>query len=126
MPFDPDDHETTLDAYAGMRAQPGLFRLEHAGKAVWLATRYADVVALLQDKDAFTRDVRRLGMSRGADPISRLMHNHMLNQDPPVHTRQRGLINQAFTARAIEAQRGRIEAIGDHLIDGLLDGSATT
>ncbi len=41
----------------------------------------------------------------------------MLSSDPPSHTRLRGLVSRAFTPRAIEAMRPRIQAIVDELID---------
>jgi cytochrome P450 len=41
----------------------------------------------------------------------------MLLQDPPNHTRLRKLVSKAFTPRAIEAWRPRIEAITDALLD---------
>ncbi len=41
----------------------------------------------------------------------------MLLQDPPTHTRLRKLVKKAFTPRAIEAWRPRIEAITRSLLD---------
>lgn len=37
--------------------------------------------------------------------------------DPPQHTRLRGLLNKAFTSRAVDALRPRIAAIVDELLD---------
>ncbi len=118
--FDPLDQERAQTAYACMREQPGLHPLPGADRSVWLATRYADIVSLVKDRTNFARDVRRLGMSRGNDPISRIVHNHMLNRDPPDHTRLRRLIDKAFSPAAIDAQRGRIEAICDDLLERLV------
>ena len=41
----------------------------------------------------------------------------MLLQDPPTHTRLRKLVKKAFTPRAIEAWRPRVEAITQELLD---------
>lgn len=41
----------------------------------------------------------------------------ILFMDPPGHTRLRGLVNKAFTPRAVEAMRPRIEAIAEELLD---------
>src|SRR5438874_13779968 len=41
----------------------------------------------------------------------------MIHMDPPDHTRLRGLVNKAFTPRAIDALEGRIQK----MIDGLLE-----
>src|SRR5207245_8476280 len=46
--------------------------------------------------------------------LSRLM----LSRDPPDHTRLRSLVSKAFTPRALEALRPRIQQVVDDLIDG--------
>jgi cytochrome P450 len=45
----------------------------------------------------------------------------MLLQDPPTHTRLRKLVKKAFTPRAIEAWRPRVEAITEQLLDRVAD-----
>jgi cytochrome P450 len=43
----------------------------------------------------------------------------MLLSDPPYHTRLRKLVSKAFTARAVEDMRPRIQAITDELLDAI-------
>jgi cytochrome P450 len=69
---------------------------------MWFLTQYEDCKALLSD--------RRLG--HVATP-----GNSMLFQNPPDHTRLRGLVNRAFTPRMIEKYRDRVQAITHHLLD---------
>lgn len=42
----------------------------------------------------------------------------MLELEPPVHTRLRGLVNRAFVSRQVERLRPRVEAVAHELIDG--------
>jgi len=86
----------------------------------YVATRHADVSLVLRDKrfgkDYVGRMTRRLGSQVFDEPVYRSMRCWMLQQDPPDHTRLRGLVVQAFTARRVEDMRPRIQEIVDHTI----------
>ncbi len=45
----------------------------------------------------------------------------MLTQDPPVHRRYRGMVNQAFTARRVATLEPEIEKVCHELIDKFID-----
>ena len=88
-------------------------------------TRYEDVRAIINDR-TLSVDPRkgRLGETR---PNFREMEDYepsMLVLDDPDHKRLRGLVTQAFNARAIEAIRPRVRAITERLLDTV--GSAPT
>lgn len=92
---------------------------------LWLTTRYEDCALVLRDrrygKDFVGSTVRRSGPDAIKEPAVANLARTMLVADPPDHTRLRGLVVKAFTARRIEEMRPRIADIVDALIDRVID-----
>lgn len=116
--FDPLDPAFVADPYPvyhRLRARDPVHR--HA-LGFYALTRYDDVAALLRDPRFGKSGYQALFEARlGPAPAGRWLVLSMLFRDPPDHTRLRGLASQAFTPRAVERLRPRIEA----LVEGLLD-----
>jgi cytochrome P450 len=89
------------------------------GLRVWLVTRYAEARELLADPRLSKDSTRALGLfpPGAAQAHASSLAAHMLNSDPPDHTRLRKLVNRAFTARTVARLRPRIEEITDRLLD---------
>lgn len=96
----------------------------------WVFTRYEDVDAVLTHPN--TSADRRSARNRLAEMARQQEQNFgpfsrapsMLTSDPPVHTRLRKLVSKAFTPRAVENLRPRIQEIADGLLDeAARDGS---
>jgi cytochrome P450 len=89
----------------------------------FVATKAADVGFILSDrrfgKAYAERMVKYFGPERLEEPSYAAMAKWMLMQDPPDHTRLRGLVVKAFTARRVEEMRPRIEDIVNRLLDRL-------
>jgi cytochrome P450 len=111
--------------YAGLRAVGPVHRTTTPdGARVWLVTGYPEVRAALADP-RLSLDKRTASSSgdHGASMPPEL-DAHLLNLDPPDHTRLRRLVSKAFTPRSVEALRGRVQQRTDELLDRLSPGPA--
>jgi cytochrome P450 len=117
-PLSPDFIKDPYPAFAFLREKDPMFQTPFKA---YLATRNADVGMILRDrrfgKDFTGRTVARYGPEIMNEPVFRSMSTWMLTQDPPDHTRLRGLVVKAFTARRVEDMRPRIQSIVDDSID---------
>ena len=129
LPLDLNDPAFIRDPY------PALSELREAAPAYRVAgpdglervflTRYDDVARVLRDSKGFGRSPgERLSrdeaeiVSIPADPrraaFDAFNSNHLLDSEPPKHTRLRTLVGLAFTPRRVEGLRARIgEIVGE-------------
>ena len=90
------------------------------GERVWLVTRYADVRAALADPRLHKDWIGKLTPPDWVpDEVTSYLNMHLLNADPPDHTRLRKLVSKAFTPRRVAGLRPRVEAITAALLDAL-------
>jgi cytochrome P450 len=82
-------------------------------------TRYEDVTRLLRGAKTGVRTAEGILPGQTPEAAAAEPPPFMLMQDPPVHTRLRKLVSKAFTPRAVESWRPRIEAIADRQLDSV-------
>ncbi|EJQ06977.1 cytochrome P450 family protein [Bacillus paranthracis] len=105
------------------KKQPILFVNQVEIGKEWLITRYEDALPLLKDNrlkkdwtNVFSQDTKNMYLS--VDNSDHLT-THMLNSDPPNHSRLRSLVQKAFTPKMIAQLDGRIQRIADDLISDI-------
>ena len=117
LEFDPLDPAFIADPYPfyrRLREEAPVFKTP---QGFWLLTRYEDVAFALRDrrfgKDFAGNITRRYGDADGMnEPVIANLARTMLVLDPPDHTRLRGLVTKAFTARRVADMRPRITQAG--------------
>jgi cytochrome P450 len=118
--FNPFDESTRRDPYPlytrARREQPVY---AHPELPVFSVFGYADCHAILKDPETFSSVFPPLP---GID-AAKLPQPSMLGQDPPEHTRLRGLVNQAFTPRIIRRLQPRAREIAKALLDEALQSA---
>ena len=114
-------------AYHAIRAAVPVFKWEQYGH--WCFARHEDVNALLRDR-RFGRQILHVATREelgwpGVPEHIKIFTQHethsLLELEPPVHTRLRGLINRAFLSRQVERLRPKITSLCKMLLGGLKD-----
>lgn len=108
--------------YRALRERDPVHKSRLAGG--WVLSRHEDVLGVLRDPSwsSDERNWSRFATYRARDGRAGLPDPYeahsasMLRLDPPDHTRLRALVSKAFTARAVEAMRPRIELLVDELL----------
>jgi len=114
---DPYPHYAELRREAPVHWSPAGF---------WVVARYRDGTAILTDRSFAMTEPREWGNANtfeyeGAafERVIASLSRMMLFKNPPDHTRLRGLVSKAFTARAVEGLRGRVREIVDELLSAV-------
>lgn len=93
----------------------------------WLVSSYHDCRSLLTDP-RLSKDLGNVRKALPADKQGAFASPHMKNMvfsDPPEHTRLRGLVNRAFTGRAMKRLRPRITQVADGLLATLAEEASS-
>jgi cytochrome P450 len=129
-PFDPDFRINPYPVYKRFLEEDP-WHVSPLGMTV--LSRYDDVVGLLRHANASSdgsaladesmRQQARESLAAQGVEVDPAMENMQpfLFMDPPDHTRLRGLVQKAFTPRAIEGLRPRVAEIVDELLDRALE-----
>lgn len=131
-PFDPWDESHRSDPkplYEAMRETAPVYRGigPETRRSFWFLTRYDDVVASLRNPllgrewQRLPDEVREQHDFDEPDAL-KMVNRHVLNLDPPDHTRLRRLVTHAFTSKRIQDLEIRIRNLTSRLLDDVQDG----
>jgi cytochrome P450 len=127
--FSPDDASLKADpyiAFARLREEDPIHR---SAPGYWVVSRHEDVRSVLMNREDFgqgdfVENIRSF-YSPDFDVLGQRAYKWLsgmfLVLDPPHHTRVRGLVTGALSAKRVHAMEPRIREITDRLIDGLLE-----
>ena len=93
---------------------------------MWFVTRYEDVMTVLADPRTYSsRDTIPTHPEMAPEVREALAGyrnpKHLINADPPDHTRLRSLMNHAFRPRRVGALEPAVRDIANCLVDGFID-----
>jgi cytochrome P450 len=93
---------------------------------LWVVTRYDDVLAVVKDHDTFSSAGALKSSPEPFPPeVEAVLAEgwpampYIIEVDPPLHERIRGLVTKAFTPKRIAELEPRIQAIAAELVDEL-------
>ncbi|MBG1232261.1 cytochrome P450 [Aestuariivirga litoralis] len=126
-PRDTQFYQNPYPTYRRLHAECPIFKWEQYGH--WCFSRHEDVNNLLRDR-RFGRQILHMATREElgwAEPPQHIKvftdheQHSLLELEPPVHTRLRGLISRAFLSRQIERLRPVITDMANTLVDGFAD-----
>ena len=126
-PFDPNFRDHPYEVLKSLRERAPVLHDDLFNR--WYLTRFDDVRQILRDKD-MSSDPRKANPESYIAKITALTPTaqsgstgvSMLFMDDPDHRRVRGLVNKAFTLKAVEALRPRVREIATGLLEQIKDG----
>ncbi|MCB5179454.1 cytochrome P450 family protein [Streptomyces antimicrobicus] len=105
---------------------PYYAELREAGPVHRVALDNGDLVWLVVGHEACREALNHPALSKNwqdsvyfGDVVASAVNHHMLESDPPRHTRLRRLVAREFTGRRVEAMRPRVQEITDGLLDAM-------
>jgi cytochrome P450 len=108
---DADFLDDPYPTYAALRGEAGVSPQSTALGEMYPVTRYEEVEFVLRNPEIFSSRAMNLPGQQGSD-------TSLIGQDPPIHTRQRNIINRGFTPRRVAALEARVVERVEELFAG--------
>lgn len=118
--FSPEVQQDPYPFYAAARAEEPVFFCEDLG--MWVATRHADVTAILRDTDRFSSRLTTASIHEPPPEVVAVLRRgfprtgSIIHLDPPEHTAVRRMMNAPFTEGRIAPMERTITALASQLV----------
>ncbi|MCR9096890.1 MAG: cytochrome P450 [bacterium] len=122
--LDPDRRGALYPHYHRLRERAPVLEDETLlGRRAWILTRFEDADRVLRDPvlHSDTSAIELFDTGPSGRTFFEVMRKLLLYLDPPEHDRIRGLVSKAFTPRAVDARKPRIQTEVDRLLDRVED-----
>ena len=123
-PLSPEQRENPFDILASARRHQPVFHV--AALDLWVVTRHDDVLAVLKDHETFSSTGALKSAAKPLpDEVAAVLAQgyrempYIIEVDPPLHDRIRGLVTKAFTPRRITGLEPVIRRTVGELLDAL-------
>lgn len=119
--FSQEVQQDPYPLYAQARAEEPIFFSEDLG--MWVATRYADVTAILRDTERFSSRRTTVSVKEPPPEVVAVLRRgiprtgSIIHLDPPEHTAVRRRMNAAFTAQRVASMEGAVSTLANQLVD---------
>jgi cytochrome P450 len=85
---------------------------------LWIVFKYDDTKRVLTDHASFSSDFSNMPGAMAGD---RDMPHNLITSDPPLHTKLRGLVTRAFTAKTVANLEPRIAELTQQMLDNVIE-----
>ena len=120
-PYTPDELANPYPFYDRARAEAPVFHSPLLD--MWVVTRYADVVAALQDPQRFSSE--NTAPSEAAAMVSQFVYPgpNAVGVDPPAHARLRAPLDPAFSPPRLAVAEPEIRRLANEFVDAMSTGT---
>jgi cholest-4-en-3-one 26-monooxygenase len=119
--YDPDIFLAGVphDRFKILRAQAPVYKHPDPEQphGYWAVTRHEDCVTISRNPEIFSSAAETCFLFEMPEEQKAQQQLMLVNMDPPVHTRQRSLVNRGFTPRTIGKLDEKIAAVCDEIVD---------
>ncbi|MEE3849662.1 cytochrome P450 [Gordonia sp. LSe1-13] len=91
----------------------------------WLVTRYRDAVSVLGDAGRFSSNPAADGFPRRGGNTDLLVGRFLFTQDPPKHTRLRGVLTEEFSVSRVNGYREMVTRVVAQTLDEFVSGKSS-